>query len=212
MVLANVGSRLEEFLRRRARLQRVEEAVRRNIVVGFFDTLYWRREFRRQVNARQSARMVAVPEFSVPEIYVENPDDASSGTRRTGQFDSQVESPMLSPMGAEHRRQGSSSSAASGFNPRGVSPIDTSLRNRHDSRSNSPTYSDTSPSLSPHRASNLDTDTAYHGSGASHRHERSGSSVSAQGVMDSLDNSAWGESIRRSFTMRRPNQRSPGGR
>lgn len=31
--------KLEEFLRRRARLQRVEEEVRRRIVVGFFDTL-----------------------------------------------------------------------------------------------------------------------------------------------------------------------------
>lgn len=31
--------RLEEFLRRRARLQRVEEEIRRKIVQGFFDTL-----------------------------------------------------------------------------------------------------------------------------------------------------------------------------
>lgn len=31
--------RLEEFLRRRARLQRVEEEVRRRVVVGFFDTM-----------------------------------------------------------------------------------------------------------------------------------------------------------------------------
>lgn len=32
--------RLEEFLRRRARLQRVEEQVRRQVVLGFFDTMY----------------------------------------------------------------------------------------------------------------------------------------------------------------------------
>jgi len=31
--------RLEEFLRRRARLQRVDEEIRRKIVQGFFDTL-----------------------------------------------------------------------------------------------------------------------------------------------------------------------------
>lgn len=31
--------RLEEFLRRRARLQRVDEAIRRRTVQGFFDTL-----------------------------------------------------------------------------------------------------------------------------------------------------------------------------
>jgi hypothetical protein len=32
-------SRLEEFLRRRARLQRVDDQVRRGVVLGFFDTL-----------------------------------------------------------------------------------------------------------------------------------------------------------------------------
>lgn len=31
--------RLEEFLRRRARLQRVDEEIRRKVVQGFFDTL-----------------------------------------------------------------------------------------------------------------------------------------------------------------------------
>ena len=31
--------RLDEFLRRRARLQRVEEDIRRRIVQGFFDVL-----------------------------------------------------------------------------------------------------------------------------------------------------------------------------
>src|SRR5271163_4261102 len=42
--------RLDEFLRRRARLQRVDESIRRNIVRGFFDTLYWSQWFRRQKN------------------------------------------------------------------------------------------------------------------------------------------------------------------
>src|SRR5438552_11420113 len=43
--------RLDEFLKRRARLQRVEESIRRNIVQGFFDTMYWSRKFRRFQNA-----------------------------------------------------------------------------------------------------------------------------------------------------------------
>lgn len=189
--------------------------MRRNIVVGFFDTLYWTREFRRQVNARKSSRMVAVPDFSVPEIYVDNPDDGSTGSGHTDQLDEYASQPMLSPRSPDHRRQGSSSSNASGYDARGVPPIDTSLRHRGDSRSNSPTHSDysnTSPSaLAAPRTSHVDT--AYHGPDASPRHGRSGSSVSAQGaMMESFDNSAWGESIRRSFTMRRPNQRSMNGR
>ncbi|KAK0948694.1 calcium channel protein, partial [Friedmanniomyces endolithicus] len=46
----NRSLKLEEYLRRRARLQRVEEAVNRNVVVGFFDTLYWARRFRRALD------------------------------------------------------------------------------------------------------------------------------------------------------------------
>lgn len=38
--IANGRNRLEEFLRRRARLQRVDEQVRRNVVIGFFDMMY----------------------------------------------------------------------------------------------------------------------------------------------------------------------------
>jgi len=70
----NKSLKLEEFLRRRARLQRVQEAVNRNIVVGFFDTLYWRRFFRRHRDAKQNARITAIPQFGVPEIFVHDND------------------------------------------------------------------------------------------------------------------------------------------
>ncbi|OQO05020.1 hypothetical protein B0A48_08040 [Cryoendolithus antarcticus] len=66
----NKSLKLDEFLRRRARLQRVEEAVNRNVVAGFFDTLYWSRKFRRAIDGKQAARMTAVPTFGVPEIFV----------------------------------------------------------------------------------------------------------------------------------------------
>ncbi|KAF2221125.1 Ion transport protein-domain-containing protein, partial [Elsinoe ampelina] len=70
----NRSLRLEEFLRRRARLQRVDEAVKRNVVIGFFDTLYWSRKFRRRIDSRKEARMTAVPshDFAVPEIFVQD--------------------------------------------------------------------------------------------------------------------------------------------
>lgn len=79
----NRSLKLEEFLRRRARLQRVEEAVNRNIVVGFFDTLYWSRRFRRAVESKKSARMTAVPSFGVPEIFVhdEQGDDVTQAKK-----------------------------------------------------------------------------------------------------------------------------------
>ena len=80
----NRSLKLEEFLRRRARLQRVEEAVNRNIVVGFFDTLYWSRRFRRAVESKRSARMTAVPSFGVPEIFVQ--DEAGDDVTQAKKF------------------------------------------------------------------------------------------------------------------------------
>lgn len=84
----NKSLRLEEFLRRRARLQRVEEAVRRNIVVGFFDTLYYTRRFRRNRAARlalePSSRHAGISQLQmpVPEIIVEDDDEAREAERR----------------------------------------------------------------------------------------------------------------------------------
>lgn len=190
--------RLEEFLRRRARLQRVEEAVRRNVVVGFFDTMYWSRQFRRRIEARRSARMVAVPDLNVPEIFVDDPDDIDNQPS-TEPRDFTEPAAMATPA-----TRGSSSSFASGG-------VTTEVRRRGSKDSYRIEYSPSvSPSLTPTRLS--DTDTTYHGARRSLSpeppspggHVRQGSSVSAQGVMESLDNSAWGESLRRSFTMRRP--------
>ncbi|RMZ87534.1 hypothetical protein DV736_g5243, partial [Chaetothyriales sp. CBS 134916] len=70
--------RLEEFLRRRARLQRVHETMRRNVVIGFFDMMYWSRRFRQAVEKRRSSRMAQPPQLPVPEIYIEDPEEASS--------------------------------------------------------------------------------------------------------------------------------------
>lgn len=82
----NRSLRLEEFLRRRARLQRVDEAVRRNIVIGFFDTLYWTRKFRRRIDSRKEARMTAVPshDFAVPEIFVQDESESPHALNQPG--------------------------------------------------------------------------------------------------------------------------------
>jgi hypothetical protein len=68
-----------------------------------------------------------------------------------------------------------------------------------------------SPRLSPHRPTNSAFSFEggdYADPGGSADSSRRGSAVSAENVLEVLDNSAWGESIRRSFTMRRPNNRS----
>ncbi|KAK4999616.1 calcium channel protein, partial [Elasticomyces elasticus] len=90
----NKGLQLEEFLRRRARLQRVEEAVRRNVVVGFFDTLYWRRNFQRAMDAKNRGRMTAIPQFEVPEIFIQDEGEEANA----GPSPAPSASPNLSPV------------------------------------------------------------------------------------------------------------------
>lgn len=195
--------RLEEFLRRRARLQRVEEAVRRNTVIGFFDTLYWSRKFRQRIEAKKMSRMVDVPQFSVPEIFVDDQYQDHEEEKRPSQDTEHdaVDSPsMLSP--TTRSRNNSVSTSQRADLPR----IDTDLGRLGHS---TPTeWSNISPSLSPRR-SRAQTMSSYGAvededasEGEAH-HTRQNSAMSVRDVMDSLDNSAWGESLRRSFTQRR---------
>ncbi|KAA8567394.1 hypothetical protein EYC84_010413 [Monilinia fructicola] len=89
----NKSLKLEEFLRRRARLQRVEEEVRRRIVVGFFDTMYWSRRFRKHMERKKSGRMTDIPQLG-PEVYVDD-EEASSKKQKASTSNSGA---LLSPI------------------------------------------------------------------------------------------------------------------
>ncbi|KAF2189678.1 hypothetical protein K469DRAFT_723607 [Zopfia rhizophila CBS 207.26] len=221
----NKSLRLEEFLRRRARLQRVEEEVRRMVVIGFFDTLYWSRKFRRAMEQKSSGRMTAVPQFTVPEIFVDDEDitDAQRGPH------SASGSPLFSPV--DLTPMDNSEWRASGSDIRSPSPptTDMTLRSRANSIQMTPQQSPTSASpMSPTRTSPQMSPFSPPADGSDWRfasalsrppsplegdpgpadnRSRQNSSVSAADVLEVLDNSAWGESIRRSFTMRRPGGR-----
>lgn len=194
--------RLEEYLRRRARLQRVEEEVRRRVVKGFFDMMFWSRQFRSRHDFRHSARMVNIPQFAVPEIFVDDQDAISPQDGAPG------------PVPGVSVGEGS---------PRDRPSLDISgLRHRGDS--GSPSRSDksghSSPQLSPQRAGHSPSqsrDSAFQWGydGAADElspvgaRSRANSSVDRQNVLDTFDNSAWGESIKRSFTTRRTGPRAP---
>lgn len=204
--------RLEEFLRRRARLQRVEEAVRRNTVIGFFDTLYWSRRFRQSVERKREGRMAAPPQFTVPEIFVENPaesdefEEQAPGTM-TPQTQPDLESPftpMLSPSSSSHRRAESTPTGRHTDLPR----LDTTLSGRSTGNSTPTDWSSFSPSRTPRhmygdRPSFDLGDRSQSPQAPGGDHSRQNSAMSVQDVMSSLETSAWGESIRRSFTKRR---------
>lgn len=112
----------------------------------------------------------------------------------------------LSP---HHSPPGSRPSSPRGHLPR----IDTSLAGRISGASSPTEWSSISLSLSPGRArahttSSYDPGPGMHdeenpASAAEAEHSRQNSAMSVSEVMQSLDDSAWGESLRRSFTQRR---------
>ena len=230
--------------------------------MGFFDTLYWTRRFRRRIEGRKSSRIAKLPsrDFDVPEIFVQ---DESDSPHNADHFETPITpierlsfeapewpSPGVSPRSKDKNKTSarttiqeildsvSGSSSASGS---------SALRNRSDSiqisPSGSPTRSRTGTLHSPATSQGFTSGHSPRPSTAStsareawlsealqrrpsspgHLSEgdatsdgvgggrsRANSTVSARDVLDVLDNSAWGESIRRSFTLRRPSENSLG--
>lgn len=193
--------------------------------MGFFDTLYWARRFRRAMELKRSGRMAAVPQFTVPEIFVDDEDitEAQRGHH------SAAGSPLFSPVDAhppDHVEW-----RASGSDARDSSvPGDMTLRSRANSIQTTPLGSPirTTP-MSPIRASPQGSPFGHVGESdwqfasalsrppspgddgglvePTSTRSRQNSAVSAADVLEVLDNSAWGESIRRSFTQRRSSGR-----
>ncbi|CAK4032347.1 Calcium-channel cch1 [Lecanosticta acicola] len=230
----NKALKLEEFLRRRARLQRVEEAVNRNIVVGFFDTLYWSRRFRRRLDAKKDARMTAIPTFGVPEILVQ--DEGGDDVTQAKKFD--VPSVSVTPVDYDAmdtaESLGVGRAPASGAEVDDGSPSVSGIRNRSSSIQLSPVASPTREefNLSPHHrpspsSSSIQPDWHFAAAmeGASRvsppgsprlsdtdaeaARSRANSAVSQHEMMGMFQDSAWGQSMSRSFTQKRPSDRRP---
>ncbi|KAF7868666.1 hypothetical protein EAF04_005196 [Stromatinia cepivora] len=207
----NKSLKLEEFLRRRARLQRVEEEVRRRIVVGFFDTMYWSRRFRKHMERKKSGRMTDIPQLG-PEVYV---DDVETSTKKHKPSTS-ISGSLLSPTDITDSRNSFITYGLDGSPLRQRRGTDASINTAFPSMSSavSPTLSPLQAHGAPGSAFSFEGVSMGEGTGAagisSVASSRRGSAVSAENVLEVLDNSAWGESIRRSFTMRRPGKRSSG--
>nr|POF21044.1 calcium-channel protein cch1 [Quercus suber] len=209
----NKSLRLEEYLRRRARLQLVEEAVNRNVVVGFFDTLYWARRFRRAMEAKKNARITAIPQFGVPEIYVHDDENDAVQTQKMD-----VPSLSITPVVGEESgtRAGRSSSVRSELSSN-QDVANAMFRNRSGSiQFSEPPSRDPSPGLTPrhtptpsassiqpdwHFAAGLDAPPGLTPPGSpglapepSGSRSRSNSAVSQTDMMGAFQDSAWGES------------------
>ncbi|KAK3330311.1 Ion transport protein-domain-containing protein [Apodospora peruviana] len=199
--------RLEEFLRRRARLQRVEDEVRRRVVLGFFDMLYYSRKFKRHMEIKRSGRMTAIPQLGVPEILVENEDDRARGGAASHGAASDVLSPgggnFLSADNAHgHHRSWSNVSAD-------LSSYDTSyghpLAGPRAPGPSSPGHR-TQQSAFSFELHEIPDETNDGGDGTrspSHAAAAAATPVSPAQVREMLDDSVWMASIRRSATMAR---------
>ncbi|KAF2430502.1 hypothetical protein EJ08DRAFT_235692 [Tothia fuscella] len=223
----NRSLRLHEFLRRRARLQRVDEAVRRNVVIGFFDTVYWNRKFRNHIKSKHAGRMTVVPQFTVPEIFVDDEGVNDDNTHLVSPFDGQDLSsfgpPSLGSSAPSSPRHGAITPPEGGSDYGGPSSSGRHLRSQPSVNSiqttptGSPTRSRGGGPFHEHSNSNISDDwhiaaaisrptspLGVHGSDdGGHSRSRAVSNVSARDVLDVLDNSAWGESIRKSYSTRR---------
>ncbi|XXG98720.1 hypothetical protein Hte_005049 [Hypoxylon texense] len=192
--------RLEEFLRRRARLQRVEEEVRRRVVVGFFDTVYWSRRFKRHMEKKRSARMTAIPQLDVPDIFVDDEEDRQHAVQQRTTM-------AAPPAGATSADFLAVADAARPQHRSWSSSTDIST---YDSSQTHPlSLPRASPSMPGHRsqASAFSFELQESGTGSG-ENSRRGSSVSPAQVRELLDDSVWVESIRRSATIRRSVRKS----
>ncbi|KAI8961734.1 Ion transport protein-domain-containing protein [Daldinia sp. FL1419] len=191
--------RLEEFLRRRARLQRVEEEVRRRIVVGFFDTVYWSRQFKKHMEKKRSARMTAIPQLDVPDIFVDDEDDRKRGATQRTTIAAPVPSSTSNLLTVSDASRPQHKSWTSGAD---ISSYDSS-------QAHPLSLPRASPSMPAQRSHASALSFELHEPGTnSGENSRRGSSVSPSQVRELLDDSAWVESIRRSATIRRSVRRS----
>ncbi|KAG5930018.1 hypothetical protein E4U42_003321 [Claviceps africana] len=196
----NKSLKLEEFLRRRARLQRVDEEIRRKVVQGFFDTLYWSRQFKKHMEKKRASRLSTTPQLTIPHILVNNEFgdgiSAESHARTT-------EPPRWTHLSAEE-------DALQNDAP---SSTDLSL---HEITYQHPLSDPQSPQAPTSRQGStsgfsfeLYEPEAEHPLGPQPvGNDRSSSSASE--ARDMLDDSVWMESIRRSASLRRNKRGSQG--
>jgi len=186
--------KLDEFLRRRARLQRVDDSVRRKTVQGFFYTVYWARRFKKRLQAKHSARMTGVPQLDIPDIFVDDEDDTTQGTR-TPRESSRRPSLQASP---------SHLSVDGGHNsPRVSSEIAGPAWHSGIRHPLSAPRSATSTPSPPGTPSGFGFDLLDGGQARSSADfSRPTSAVSPSQARDLLEDSAWLDSIRRSTTRR----------
>ncbi|KAH7026510.1 Ion transport protein-domain-containing protein [Microdochium trichocladiopsis] len=219
--------RLEEFLRRRARMQRVEEELRRRTVQGFFHTVYWSRQFKKHIEKKRAARMTAIPQLDVPDILVDDEEDRKRGPTQAQR------ATMGGPLTASDMPPAFLAAADALRGPHQSWAPGTDMSSVPSSSSHPLSLPRSPPSMPRHQSQNsafsfeIQDSTSTTGaagggggsapgsaSGSAHnsRHNsRHNSTADASQVPQLLDDSIWVESIRRGATVRKSQRRSDWG-
>lgn len=175
-------------------------------MLGFFETLYWSRQFRRHMDRKRAGRMEGIPQFGVPDIYVD--DNEGSRGENDGDFSGERGSKKRYP--ARNLRV---EDAAAGQSGNKRSSWSNSPRNSADGSYQHPLGAPRTAPSSP--AHHQQSSSAFSFDLQTHPGEQaetgpSGGDIRRQtslggpsGVQDMLDDSVWVESIRRSTTIKR---------
>ncbi|KAI5291468.1 calcium channel protein [Ascosphaera aggregata] len=194
---------LDELLRRLVRKQRVQETVRRKIVLNFINAWLLNKRYRdRRDGIRRYSKSISEPStpaaVDIPEIFIEN-EEYLEPTTPPDSPEVGPQTPMLSPP---------STTQFNARNRNNLPRLDTSVQTAQSPSERSPSFltrlSNLSPAFSPRGRSMSPDDGNVSPTG----HSDGESAISAHDVRNmlaSLDASAWGESMRRSFASRRSN-------
>ncbi|KJZ71205.1 hypothetical protein HIM_09411 [Hirsutella minnesotensis 3608] len=196
--------KLEEFLRRRARLQRVDEEIRRKVVQGFFDTLYWSRKFKKHIERKRASRLAGVPDLTIPDILVDADGSDGEGRRSFNPNPNEASGVRWTHLsvgegGGQHLRSGSMTEASTSG----------SAYQHPLSQPRSPLPATTRPGQTSGFSFELYEPEQGPPSQDSRSAAQRDSAVSPTPARDILDDSVWMDSIRRSATLRRVDQSSP---
>ncbi|KAF3910270.1 hypothetical protein ABW21_db0205254 [Orbilia brochopaga] len=217
LIIDNKSLRLEEFLRRRAKLQMVEEQMQRNTVRNFFRMIVAMRSYSAISGRKSTAPFIPVIRTdkdrasTVPQIYVESestPDLLQSLAQVEQQYLQRQTSTTGSPRtGPGYRvsfednlQPGSPRSPVSGISPFATPPP---------AEGGPPRQSFSS--WGARRSPSPTTTTAAEAGGRLSPRLRDDSRVSTQDVLDAFQNSSWGVAMRRSVSAAAARRRSVSG-
>ncbi|KFA51767.1 hypothetical protein S40293_05859 [Stachybotrys chartarum IBT 40293] len=200
--------KLEEFLRRRARLQRVEEEVRRKTVQGFFYTVYWTRKFRKHLERLRASRMATVPQLELPNVVADDGTEATTrnawdGSYAYGDSSQALETKYEAESGKDNTKTGAPVEKTSSRHPLSYPRI---------SMPTSSSGQGASSTSRKHGTTSAFSFELYEPDGEQHQPEEMGGRASTSGpnptspslAVSMMDESVWTDSLRRSTELRRP--------